>query len=40
VLCDWLSEQVAAGAMPDDLAVLGPLVRAVCYENAHSALSL
>jgi glucuronate isomerase len=35
VLCDWLGDQVAAGAMPDEDSLLGSLVRAVCYENAH-----
>lgn len=35
VLCDWLGDQAAAGAYPEDDALLGPLVRAVCYENAR-----
>ena len=35
VLCDWLGDQVQAGALPDDDQLLGPLVRAVAYENAR-----
>jgi len=40
VLCDWLGEQVAAGAMPDNIDELGGLVRAVCADNARKALAL
>ena len=39
VLCDWLGDQVQAGALPADDQLLGPLVRAVSYENAHRCLS-
>lgn len=35
VLCDWLGDQVEAGALPDDDGLLGPLVRAVSYDNAR-----
>jgi glucuronate isomerase len=36
VLCDWLGDQVEAGAMPDDEKPIGRLVRAIAYENAKS----
>ena len=35
VLCDWLGDQVQAGTLPADDQLLGPLVRAVCYDNAR-----
>jgi glucuronate isomerase len=35
LLCDWLGDQVHAGALPDEDHLLGPLVRAVSYENAR-----
>lgn len=35
VLCDWLGDQVHAGVLPDDDRLLGPLVRAVSYDNAR-----
>ncbi|HPM84966.1 MAG TPA: glucuronate isomerase [Candidatus Anammoximicrobium sp.] len=35
VLCDWLGDQVQAGSLPDDDQLLGPLVRAVAYDNAR-----
>lgn len=40
VFCDWLGEQVTAGAMPSDLDELGGLVRAVSSENARRYLPL
>jgi glucuronate isomerase len=40
VFCDWLGEQVAAGAMPSDLDELGALVRAVSSEYARRYLLL
>jgi glucuronate isomerase len=40
VLCDWLAEQAARGAMPDDEALLGELVRRLCHDNAQAALGL
>ena len=39
VLCDWLGEQVARGAFPDDVAQLGPLVRAIGHDNARQMLA-
>ena len=38
VLCDWVGDQVEAGAMPDDRQLLGQLVKAVAYENARRAI--
>lgn len=35
VLCDWLGEQIGAGAMPHDGAMIEHLVRAVSYGNAR-----
>ncbi|MCH5373077.1 MAG: glucuronate isomerase [Planctomycetes bacterium] len=35
VLCDWLGDQVQAGMLPDTDELLGPLVHAVCYDNAR-----
>ncbi len=35
VFCDWLGDQVQARSLPDDDQLLGPLVRAVAYENAR-----
>jgi glucuronate isomerase len=36
ILCDYLGEQVRAGAFPDDSALLGQLVRRLAYENART----
>lgn len=35
ILCQWLAEKAQAGYMPADPALLGGVVRAVCYENAN-----
>ncbi len=40
VLCDWLGDQVQAGTLSEDDQLLGPLVRAVAYENARRWLFL
>jgi glucuronate isomerase len=40
VLCDWLGAQVARGALPDDPAQLGPLVRDISHDNARQMLAL
>jgi glucuronate isomerase len=40
IVCDWLGEQVAAGAMPDDSDLLAALVRAICHDNAADMLNL
>jgi len=34
VLCNLLGQEVESGLLPDDEALVGGLVRAVCYENA------
>ena len=34
LLCRWLAEKVAVGDMPDDLALLRPLLENVCHRNA------
>lgn len=40
VLCDWLGDQVEAGALPADLSELGGLVRSLSHENARRYLTL
>lgn len=40
VFCDWLGDQVVAGALPADEAELGRLIRAVVCDNPRQALSL
>ena len=35
VLCAMLGEDMARGVLPDDLAIVGELVRDVCYANAR-----
>ncbi|MBI5684570.1 MAG: glucuronate isomerase [Verrucomicrobia bacterium] len=39
VLCDWLGDQMEAGALPADEKLIGQLVRAIAYENARSWIS-
>ena len=34
ILCKWVAEKVAAGAFPDDEALLRPMLENVCYRNA------
>ncbi len=34
ILCKWVAEKIAAGAFPDDPALLRPMLEAVCYGNA------
>ena len=34
LLCRWLADKVAAGDIPDDLALLRPLLENVCHRNA------
>ena len=36
ILCQWVAEKVAAGAFPDDPALLKPVLENVCYRNAKS----
>jgi glucuronate isomerase len=39
VLCDWLGAQAERGAFPAEVATLGALVHALCYENARRMLT-
>jgi glucuronate isomerase len=36
VLCNLLGRDVEKGELPDDDALLGPMVRNICYRNAES----
>ncbi len=36
ILCEMLGRDVAEGRLPDDIPLLGSLVRAVCHDNAAS----
>ena len=38
LFCRWLADKVAADDVPDDPAILLPLVENVCYRNAHDML--
>ena len=38
VLCQWIATKVAQGRLPEDEALLGSLIKKVCYENAKSRL--
>ena len=40
VLCDIIGQDVARGELPNDEAVLGPLVQGICYRNARNYLNL
>ena len=35
LFCRWLADKVAVGDIPDDPALLLPLVENVCYRNAR-----
>lgn len=39
VLCRWLAEKIAAGAFPDDEALICPLLENICYRNAKEIVS-
>ena len=34
ILCQWTAEKIAAGAFPDDAALIRPLLENICYRNA------
>jgi len=36
ILCRWTAEKVAAGAFPDDAALLRPMLENICYRNAKA----
>jgi glucuronate isomerase len=40
VLCNLLGRDIEAGEIPDDDALLGPLVRGICHENARQYFNL
>ncbi|MEA3212705.1 MAG: glucuronate isomerase [Chthoniobacter sp.] len=40
VLCDLIGRDIEAGELPDDGALVGPLVRNICHENARQYLRL
>lgn len=40
VLCDLIGQDVVRGELPDDEALLGRLVKDICYENARQYLQL
>ena len=35
VLCNLIGRDIEAGDLPDDDALVGPLVRNICHENAR-----
>ena len=40
VLCNLIGRDVEGGEVPDDDALLGPMVRNICHENARQYLGL
>lgn len=40
VLCDLFGRDLEAGLLPSDFGLVGPVVRSICYENAHRFLAL
>ena len=40
LLCDLIGGWVTDGILPDDDAILGPIIRAICYENANRMLTM
>ncbi len=40
VLCNLFGQEVARGELPDDEALLGPLIRNICHHNAQQYLAL
>jgi glucuronate isomerase len=40
VLCDLFGRDMEAGLLPRDFGLVGPVVRSICYENAHRFLAL
>ena len=40
VLCDLFGKDMEAGEIPNDEAMVGPMVRDICYNNAHRFLGL
>ena len=40
VLCNWLGREVESGELPNDMELIGGVVRNICYENARQFLGL
>ncbi len=40
VLCDLFGRDMAAGELPNDLSMVGPMVKNICYQNAKQFLGL
>jgi glucuronate isomerase len=40
VLCDLLGRDMEAGEIPNDDALVGPMVKNICYGNARNLLGL
>src|SRR6185295_8536687 len=40
VLCNLIGRDVESGEIPDDDALLGPMLRNICYHNADQYLAL
>ena len=40
VLCNLLGNDIEAGEIPDDDALVAPLIQNICYQNAHNFLGL
>jgi glucuronate isomerase len=40
VLCDLFGKDMEAGEIPNDESMVGPMVRDICYNNAHRFLGL
>ena len=40
VLCDLFGKDMESGEIPDDEELVGPVVRDICYQNAHRFLGL
>ncbi len=40
VLCDLFGKDIEAGEIPDNDALVGPMIRNICYGNAHQFLGL
>jgi glucuronate isomerase len=40
VLCDLLGRDIEAGELPDREDLIGPMIRNICYGNAHKFLGL
>jgi glucuronate isomerase len=40
VLCNMLGSEIESGELPDDIDMVGKMVSAICYSNAHDFLKL